>query len=346
MTSQNPVPANSIEKCTIMQKDVLIEMVANALATVELTMDDTEIALSNLDPSLDPNLDQNYLADLRRYLYSTSATQLDFQQLASKVKQIRDKYLRFSNHSIDNQTDSELLAEIANYDVDADVESKFAKIWARLSADSKLEVQKNPMAFLIGGQPGAGKAFAIERIQQQLANNLLVINGDEFRYYHQYFQHFCRLYGDDSSKYMGAFAGKMVEKIRDQAIQQGFNILIEGTFRTIETPLNELKRFKQHGYQRQVVICTCPQQLSWQSTIERGNGLANVGLPPRYVPKDHHDLVAEKLAQNAQGILNSGLVDELTLYSRTAKLFDSLTDPAEKLEQIINDELNGKNLSH
>lgn len=132
----------------------------------------------------------------------------------------------------------------------------------------------------------------------------------------------------------------MVERVRDEAIKQGFNIVIEGTFRTVDTPLKELSNFAQKGYKAEVVVCTCPKELSWESTIKRAEELESAGLQPRYVPKEHHDLVTTNLAKNTSKIFNSGLVSRLKIYSRDGQLFDSLNETVNNIENVIDQELN------
>ncbi|HBO37555.1 MAG TPA: hypothetical protein DD638_02715 [Pasteurellaceae bacterium] len=69
--------------CTIMQKDVLIEMVADTQA----------IIAHRTEPASELNEDQKELVGLRSYLYGTSPDKLDFQELSDKVNNIRNKYI-------------------------------------------------------------------------------------------------------------------------------------------------------------------------------------------------------------------------------------------------------------
>ena len=238
------------------------------------------------------------------------------------------------------KSNEDILAELAKYDLESDLNNKFPKVWGRLSNNSSLSSLEQPIGVLLGGQPGAGKSFATMEIKERLNDNVLVINGDEFRSYHKHYDDFFQLYGKDASKYTGDFAGKMVEKVRDEAIKQGFNIVIEGTFRTVDTPLKELSNFVQKGYKAEVVVCTCPKELSWESTIKRAEELEAAGLQPRYVPKEHHDLVTTNLAKNTSKIFNSGLVSRLKIYSRDGQLFDSLNETFNNIENVIDKELN------
>lgn len=227
-----------------------------------------------------------------------------------------------------------------DYDVEADLERKFPHVWANLLAENNLVPEQNPIAILLGGQPGAGKSFGTLEMSKRLNFNLLVINGDEFRPYHQYYHEIYQLYGKDASKYTSEFTGKMVQRVRNEAIKHRFNILIEGTFRTADIPLNELENFRREGYQTAVLICTCPKEISWKSTLKRAEEQAKNGIQPRYVPKAHFDLVVSSLAENARAVLEQGQPDSFEVYSRTQKLFDSKTESADQLVRIINQELN------
>lgn len=229
------------------------------------------------------------------------------------------------------------------YDVDKDVEIKFPAVWLDLVENKKITAQDHPVGILLGGQPAAGKSSATLRMLERFNDNILVINGDEFRSYHGQYDEIYHQYGEEAAKYTASFAGKMVGKVRDEALKCRFNILIEGTFRTTEAPLLEIHNFKQQGYQVEVVICTCPKTVSWESSLKRAEALKMIGEQPRYVPKEHHDQVVKVLAKNVKLVFDGGKIDRLTVYSRTAKLFDSKLDDINCLESTINDELNGIN---
>lgn len=74
---------------TLMEKDVLIEVVANAMATISKRKDPTEPR----------NEDQLFLSNLRDELYSKEHDKIDYQQALDKVKVIREKYINLPIHS-------------------------------------------------------------------------------------------------------------------------------------------------------------------------------------------------------------------------------------------------------
>ena len=219
-------------------------------------------------------------------------------------------------------------------------EAEVQKIWADLLDDNKfLQASKNPIGFVLGGQPGAGKSKLLEKIANNLNGNVLVINADEFRRQHPKFDEIQTKYGDEAPKYTAEFSGKMAEIVLNTALSEKYNIAIEGTFRTAETPLKTIDLMKNQGYKIAVHIQTCPKEISWQNTIERYEAMKKAGLTPRAVDKAHHDLVCYKLGENADKVLQSGKTDEFKVFNRDTLIFDVKTNN-NLPSQIINLELN------
>lgn len=224
-------------------------------------------------------------------------------------------------------------------------QTQFQDIWIDLLRKyTSAQPSTQPQGFVLGGQPGAGKSSLLERIINQLDGDVLIINADEFRRYHPQFDEIQTKYGDDAPKYTAEFSGKMAEQVLNKALSEGYNIAIEGTFRTAQTPLNTLNLMKLNGYQTAVYIQTCPQEISWQSTIKRYEAMIKAGLTPRAVDKAHHDLVCNKLPENADIVYQLKKADEFQVYSRNALIFDGKTSQ-ELPSQIIQKELNKSTLT-
>ena len=217
---------------------------------------------------------------------------------------------------------------------------EFQKIWTDLLVQyNQAKPCQNPQGFVLGGQPAAGKSQRLNQIFKQLNGNVLIINADEFRRYHPQFDAIHAKYGDDAPKYTAEFSGKMAERTLNTALNERYNVAIEGTFRTADTPLNTLALMKSHGYKTSVYIQTCPKEISWQGTIKRYNAMIKAGLTPRAVDKQHHDLVCERLPENADIVFQSGKADEFQVYSRSGLIFDGKTadiPPSEVIRQELN----------
>lgn len=74
---------------TIMQKDVLIEVVAYTQAIIS----------KRTAPNAPRNEEQRFLSNLRDYLYSTAPDKIDYQKTLDDVKNIKEKYKDLPIHS-------------------------------------------------------------------------------------------------------------------------------------------------------------------------------------------------------------------------------------------------------
>ena len=69
---------------TIMEKDVLIEVVASNLALINRKL--------NYQEYLNHNEDCNRLIEIRDYLYSTLPHEVDYEKILSECQSIKNKY--------------------------------------------------------------------------------------------------------------------------------------------------------------------------------------------------------------------------------------------------------------
>ena len=197
------------------------------------------------------------------------------------------------------------------------------RIWNRLERMFSPTRQKEPIGFVLGGQPGAGKSTLIQSIVTQVSG--ICINADEFRPWHPLYEKIQTQYEKDSAKQTGVFAGEVAEGILEKAIEHRYNLIIEGTFRTVQTPLKTLKRLKDAGYQTEVHIKTAPAAISLGRCLSRYEigKLAGEGKE-RFTAKEHHDLVVSVLPSNADAVLHSGLADRMIVRDDAGEIiFDS-----------------------
>ncbi|MCT7910724.1 zeta toxin family protein [Aliarcobacter butzleri] len=204
--------------------------------------------------------------------------------------------------------------------IDEIVIKKFDLVWQEQILDkssSAIPYQNKPQGFILGGQPGAGKSNLLLEAKKKLNRNILEINGDNFRKYHPDYKKLQKEKGQDTSIYTQEFAAKMANAILSKAINEKYNIVIEGTFRTVETPIRTLKQLKDNGYETNVLVQTCKQEISWDSCLERyEKALKNNPNDARFTPKEHHDLVVTNLAKNVKEVAKSGLVDNMQVFAR------------------------------
>lgn len=102
---------------------------------------------------------------------------------------------------------------------DEEFEKQFDKIWKEII--SEIKVSENKSAYVLGGQPGAGKSSLINSILKEKFNdNAIVISGDDFRRYHPMYDEIQKNEGKLAAKYTQNFSSKITEKlIEKQAIR-------------------------------------------------------------------------------------------------------------------------------
>ncbi|GHV48372.1 hypothetical protein FACS189499_07650 [Clostridia bacterium] len=197
-----------------------------------------------------------------------------------------------------------------------------------------------PHAMILGGQPGSGKT-TIQNAALAENPNMIVINADEFRRYHPNFAALNETFGVDSVLHTGAFSGAVAEKLIEKLSDEKYNLIIEGTLRTAETPLKTNELLKNKGYTTELSVMAVDRHVSWQGTLDRFEAMKATGDIPRATPKEHHDLVADILPKNLGAIFEANKFDKITLYNRSGEcLYNSentpALNPAEALHNTIN----------
>ena len=179
---------------------------------------------------------------------------------------------------------------------------------------SRYSSQKNPKAFLLGGQPGAGKSGLENMIN--IKDEYLSISGDDYRKFHPLYKQLNKIYGKESSKYTQRWAGEITEKLIDVLSKEKYNLIIEGTLRTAELPLKEANRFKKAGYEVELNVVVVKPEKSRLRTLQRYEEMIADKKIPRMTPKEHHDLVVNNIGNNLEIIYNSKAFDNIKLFDR------------------------------
>lgn len=190
-----------------MEKDVLIEEVSAVAAYLAKSEHGNEVL--------------KRCAEIRENLYSRNSSEIRVDVIREELKQLKE----LGNDGVQKVLENN----------DQIVET----IWAWLTLSCASKPKKSPLGVVLGGQPGAGKSTLTQDI---MASNrsIVIINGDEFRYWHPQYEKIQALFGNDSTAETADFAGYVTENILKRAINQRFDLIIEGTFRTTETPIKTL----------------------------------------------------------------------------------------------------------
>ena len=199
-------------------------------------------------------------------------------------------------------------------------DEEFQKVFQQILKfyKSRYSSQENPKAFLLGGQPGAGKS-ALENMIN-IENKYVSISGDDYRKFHPLYDKLNKIYGKDASKYTQKWSGEMVEYLLKEARKEKWNVILEGTLRKAELPIREAKDFKENGYSVELYVVAVKPEKSYLATLQRYEEMIVRCRIPRMTPKEHHDLVVNDIGDNLEIIYNSKAFDNIKLFDRENNL--------------------------
>lgn len=157
---------------------------------------------------------------------------------------------------------------------------------------------KNPQAYLLAGQSGAGKTKLADIFTRQHSGDIVFISSDDYRKYHPRYGELQAVYGDDAVLHTQKFAGKMTEALIDDLSASGYHLIIEGTLWTTEVPLRTRDLLRSRGYDVSLNLILVRPEVSYLGTLKRYQQIKEIGLTPRMTPKEHHDLVARSIVDH------------------------------------------------
>lgn len=174
--------------------------------------------------------------------------------------------------------------------------------------------QKNHAVIFLGGQPGAGKSNFY--MQDDNLHNYIVIDGDEYRKYHPDYDEIIKYDMENYANRTQMFVNRCIERLIGDLSDQGYNLIIEGTLRDPNVPINTCRTLVGKGYTADMYVIAVDARLSWQSTLGRANILFDLGCAPRLVPIDKYNLIVNNLPDNLQKIDDSGYFHSIHVIDR------------------------------
>lgn len=205
------------------------------------------------------------------------------------------------------------------------------------------QAQESPKAYLLGGQPGAGKSGLHQLIKAE-DPNAITIDNDTFKWLHPKYKQLEQKYGKDVVKYVIPFSNQMTESLIDYLSDKKFDLIIEGTLRTVEVPMATVTKLQNRGYEASLYVMAVPRIESYLGTLARYED--QFSLSPRTAratTKEAHDVVVRQLPDNLDFLYKQRLFKEIRLYDRKGnKLYSSLENLNESPKKIITEILNRK----
>lgn len=195
---------------------------------------------------------------------------------------------------------------------------------------------EHPEAILLGGQSGAGKTLLHRIKKEEFQSNIIIIDGDLFRFQHPNYEELYKRYGKDAIQYTNAFAGKMVEELILDLSEKGYSLLIEGTLRNSEVPKKTAKLLKSRKYHVSLVIMACKPELSHLSTIIRYEEMYSIDkFRARATERAIHDEIVQHLVSNIEILEQEKIFENIQVYQRDSScVYDSEIDSGEASQKV------------
>lgn len=205
-------------------------------------------------------------------------------------------------------------------------------------AEGRYHPQQFPRAILLAGQPGSGKTILSSLLQSSLNNDAVFINGDDYRRYHPHYSELYRQYGAESVPMTSAFSGEVTESLIARFSDFAFNLVIEGTGRTVDVPKRTAAFLSRKGYTVEMAVIATRPVLSLISTLLRFYQMNERGTIPRATALEAHDSVVAALPSNLDALHAFPGISKITIWTRSAEsVYNSEMDtslPSQALEHI------------
>lgn len=118
-------------------------------------------------------------------------------------------------------------------------------------------------------------------------------------------------------KHVTPYSNRMTEAIISRLSDQGYNLVIEGTGRTTDVPIQTATMLQAKGYETKMYVMAVPKINSYLGTIERYETMyADDPMTARATPKQAHDIVVKNLPTNLETLHKTGLFSDIRLYNR------------------------------
>lgn len=198
-----------------------------------------------------------------------------------------------------------------------------------------------PVAIVLGGQPGAGKSGIYEIARERFSGNIVELDCDAFRQYHPQSVQLAQdaaTYGENTNDFVFAVVDQLVEELGEQK----YNMIIESSMKSPHTAFQNYDLLSPKGYAIEAQIMATPKEVSWQGVVDRYNSQLAKGIDARMVPQGFHDQVVAQFPEAADEIYRSGKMSNIRVYNRDREvLYDMKQTPDISPKAILVERVQG-----
>lgn len=211
--------------------------------------------------------------------------------------------------------------------LDAEAHAKvFAERIAPTNGLFNATSQADPKAIILAGQPGAGKSGLASNAKNQLLHDVVIIDPDNLRDYHPEVDRFRIEHPFSWSGYTHSDASQWANELREAAIDQKKNLIIDTTLGNSESAVNTIKHLQANGYDVEVRGMATHRMESEVGVDQRFTASTDKMGYGRYVPLEVREHVYKALPKSLNDVHAQTDVP-IEIYNRSgSKLYDSRSD--------------------
>lgn len=212
-------------------------------------------------------------------------------------------------------------------------EDAFNRVSAQIVDDYFMPVSRDeaPTAFLIVGQPGAGKSSHLKKAAQDMfasqGKQAVEIDYDALRPYHPHYDAMLEQHGEKAESYISRDVSAFYRILRARTIAQKKNIIHDMPVSNPNDLLDLSFKLKKQGFRVEVHAMAVQKKVSRQGIRSRYEDVLEKRLAaqskeeraihrPRLVDTETHDRMYDQLPQALQMLEEENLVDHISLWKR------------------------------
>ena len=173
-------------------------------------------------------------------------------------------------------------------------------------------------------------------------NNIIILNGDDFKTYYPKYDSLLRNDSRSTAEIVQPYSNFVVNELKKEIMEKGYNVMVEGTMRTSEVPLNTAEEFKAYGYRVEAAVVSVNQFASRIGCVVRAEEDLAINGAGRTVNPLSHDEAYKNIPNTLEKLANSKLFDNITIYTRDGKILslgDEVVASYVKHREAINGDL-------
>lgn len=189
--------------------------------------------------------------------------------------------------------------------------------------------EASPALVLLGGQAGSGKSRASARLLAE-HKGMVAVSGDELRIFHPHYRRLVTDQPEGAGSILAEATRPWVRAAIQDCLDERRSLLLEGSFGDPDVTLSTAVRFRDAGFDVQIVAIASPRVLSLVTAASRYLRDLKVGSAARFTRLSAHDHGYDGTTHLVDALDATSPVDRLTVVTRTGTvLLDKVRDTAD-----------------